>query len=87
MNSSTLLFQPNDTALKNLANNVLSKQLNLNRDLLFTSKNGILYHGDCLDLFSQVNTDSIDLIFADPPFNLNKNYGSQTSDHVSSDKY
>src|SRR5271166_708586 len=33
-----------------------------------------LYTGDCLKLFPQVASDSIDLIFADPPFNIGYDY-------------
>lgn len=33
-----------------------------------------VYPGDCLDLFPQVDTGSIDLIFADPPFNIGYDY-------------
>jgi site-specific DNA-methyltransferase (adenine-specific) len=32
--------------------------------------------GDCLDLLSQVSDASIDITFADPPFNLKKGYNS-----------
>jgi len=32
--------------------------------------------GDCLDLFSKIPSDSIDVTFADPPFNLKKGYNS-----------
>lgn len=31
-------------------------------------------HGDCLDLLAKVPTGSIDVTFADPPFNLKKKY-------------
>jgi site-specific DNA-methyltransferase (adenine-specific) len=30
--------------------------------------------GDCLELFKDIDTDTIDVTFADPPFNLNKKY-------------
>ncbi len=30
--------------------------------------------GDCLELFSKIPDNSIDMTFADPPFNLNKKY-------------
>ena len=33
-----------------------------------------LYQGDCLELFSRVASESIDLIFADPPFNIGYDY-------------
>ena len=49
------------------------------RDLLqgkkpfFYQKNSpqvALYHGDCLDLFKRIPSKTIDMIFADPPYNL-----------------
>ena len=33
-----------------------------------------IYHGDCLEQFQNIETDSVDVTFADPPFNLNKKY-------------
>ncbi|ACK71453.1 DNA methylase N-4/N-6 domain protein [Gloeothece citriformis PCC 7424] len=32
--------------------------------------------GDCLDLFSKIPDESIDVTFADPPFNFKKKYGN-----------
>ena len=29
-----------------------------------------LYHGDCLDMLAQLPANSIDMVFADPPYNL-----------------
>jgi site-specific DNA-methyltransferase (adenine-specific) len=48
---------------------------------------GRLYHADCMDLFPQVKNDSVDLVFADPPFNLNKCYGKNISDKMISADY
>ncbi len=31
-----------------------------------------IIQGDCLELFSRIPNDCIDVAFADPPFNLNK---------------
>jgi site-specific DNA-methyltransferase (adenine-specific) len=45
-----------------------------------TTELGALYRGDCLDLLPQVPSDSIDLFFADPPFNLGKDYGPAAPD-------
>ncbi len=36
----------------------------------FSSNDCILYHADCLDLLSRLEEHSVDLIFADPPYNL-----------------
>ncbi|ACB50307.1 putative DNA-methyltransferase [Crocosphaera subtropica ATCC 51142] len=41
-----------------------------------------MYQGDCLDLMFHTASDSIDLIFADPPFNLSKIYPSKINDQL-----
>ena len=41
---------------------------------------GQLYSGDCLAWLPSVATESVQMIFADPPFNLGKNYGTGISD-------
>ncbi|MHB8394399.1 MAG: DNA-methyltransferase [Candidatus Dormibacteria bacterium] len=53
----------------------------------FRSDLGVLYHGDCLDVMAAVDDESVDLFFADPPFNLNKDYGKGISDAMAEDKY
>mgnify|MGYP000932536974 CR=1 FL=1 len=35
-----------------------------------------IHQGDCLELFKQIPDDSVDITFADPPFNLNKKYNN-----------
>jgi len=35
-----------------------------------------IHHGDCLELFKNIPDNSVDVTFADPPFNLKKNYSS-----------
>lgn len=35
-----------------------------------------ILHGNALELFSDVETESVDLIIADPPYNLGKDYGN-----------
>ena len=42
--------------------------------LIYTSTEGILFQGNCLALLSKMLPDSVDLVFADPPFNLGKKY-------------
>ena len=34
----------------------------------FETENGILYHGDCLDIMKQIPKESIDLVLTDPPY-------------------
>jgi site-specific DNA-methyltransferase (adenine-specific) len=36
---------------------------------------GVLYATDCLNLLGALRDESIDCVFADPPFNLGKDYG------------
>lgn len=51
--------------------------------------NGTLYGGDCIKLLSSsiIADDSIDCIFADPPFNLSKDYGDGINDSLSDEEY
>lgn len=37
---------------------------------------GILFKGDCLDVFGAIESGTINCVFADPPFNLGKVYGN-----------
>ncbi|MBD2437502.1 site-specific DNA-methyltransferase [Nostoc sp. FACHB-110] len=54
---------------------------------VYMSKHGILYQGDCLKLLSALPDESVELVFADPPFNLGKEYGEGVSDRMDVDKY
>jgi len=36
----------------------------------------VLYNTDCFNLFAALKSESLDCIFADPPFNLGKDYGT-----------
>lgn len=55
--------------------------------LEFETELGKLYRGDCYELLKTMENDSIDLIFADPPFNLNKLYPSEINDSLKTEKY
>ena len=54
---------------------------------VYQSKHGILYRGDCLKLLSALPNESVDLVFADPPFNLGKQYGEGVSDRLETSEY
>ncbi|HEY9601568.1 MAG TPA: site-specific DNA-methyltransferase [Allocoleopsis sp.] len=54
---------------------------------VYKSEHGILYQGDCLKLLSALPDESVDLVFADPPFNLGKEYGEGVSDRMEENKY
>lgn len=41
---------------------------------------GRLFQGDCFDVMRAVECESVDLAFADPPFNLGKKYSSRIDD-------
>ena len=42
----------------------------------FSTDLGSLYHTDCMKLVSAIPDEQIDTVFADPPFNLAKDYGN-----------
>jgi len=48
---------------------------------------GKLYEGDCLAILPQLPDESVDLVFADPPFNLGKDYSSKMNDSVPEQLY
>ncbi len=48
---------------------------------------GSLYQNDCLDVLATIADNSLDLVFADPPFNLNKKYPSGMNDSLKEEEY
>ncbi len=53
----------------------------------FETGNGKLYNGDCVKLLKLVPDNSVDCIFADPPFNLDKEYDEGVDDHLKYSEY
>lgn len=53
----------------------------------FESASGRLFRGDCLTVLPQLEESSVDMIFADPPFNLGKTYASGMDDSLSASDY
>lgn len=53
----------------------------------FSTSMGNLFKADCLEIMRNMEDNSVDLIFADPPFNLNKNYESEIDDNLSKTEY
>lgn len=45
----------------------------------YSASSAAVYHGDCLDVLRSIADSSIDLIFADPPYNIGKKFDG-TSD-------
>ncbi len=48
---------------------------------------GRLHQLDCMEFLSHVETGSVDLAFADPPFNLGKQYTSKINDQIADEDY
>lgn len=46
-----------------------------------------LIHGDSLEHLRALPPDTLDLIFADPPFNVGKKYGGKTDTDLRPDYY
>lgn len=68
----------------NKGNNVTN---NTPIELALETELGKLYHGDCCDLLSTIEDKTFDLIFADPPFNLDKLYPSNINDNLKQSEY
>ena len=54
---------------------------------VYESEYGILYQGDGIQLLSALPNESVDIVFADPPFNLGKDYGAGISDCMKTEEY
>lgn len=48
---------------------------------------GRLYQSDCMQMLSEIESASVDLAFADPPFNLGKKYSSKINDELADHEY
>jgi site-specific DNA-methyltransferase (adenine-specific) len=54
----------------------------------FKTTRGLLYNCDCLQLLRAIKSERIDCVFADPPFNLGKDYGDlKVNDHLEKKDY
>jgi site-specific DNA-methyltransferase (adenine-specific) len=56
-------------------------------DLILQTDHGRLFKGDCLDVLASLDDGSVDVVFADPPFNLNKDYGKGINDALGELEY
>ncbi len=43
----------------------------------YSNKNHTIHHGDCLEVLATIPDGSVDLIFADPPYNIGKNFNGR----------
>jgi site-specific DNA-methyltransferase (adenine-specific) len=53
----------------------------------FETSLGRLYNLDCLDLFAKISDESVNTIFADPPYNVGVDYGNGLSDAMNESDY
>jgi len=61
--------------------------INGNLAPFFTTDRGALFRGDLLKILPAFSGGCIDTIFADPPFNLGKEYGGNVNDRLKDDEY
>lgn len=54
---------------------------------VFKTNLGELYKGDCISVMKKLDSESVDMIFTDPPFNLNKLYPSKIDDKLKEESY
>ena len=52
-----------------------------------TTTNGVLFHMDCLKFLPLVRSESVHCVFADPPFNLGKEYNNGFKDRWTEREY
>ena len=52
----------------------------LDLNAFYETRMGALYNGDSLEIMKSMQDESVDCIFADPPFNLDKDYGTEFVD-------
>lgn len=82
------ILQQHTEEIANIANEaILEKQEVSDCKLAFKTAYGSLFQGDCLSLMDKMEKESVDLIFADPPFNLAKIYESGINDKIIDEQY
>jgi site-specific DNA-methyltransferase (adenine-specific) len=57
------------------------------REAALRTHHGALFNEDCLQFLARVADESVDTVFADPPFNLGKVYGPNVNDEICEDEY
>lgn len=53
----------------------------------YTTANGALFAGDCVEALKNIRDTVVDTVFADPPFNIGKEYGENTRDNLPDSEY
>ncbi len=68
------------------ANGIFRKGDNIPQPIR-TTEFGVLYSADCLEILPLINDSTVDTVFADPPFNLGKTYGTKVDDSRPQEEY
>jgi site-specific DNA-methyltransferase (adenine-specific) len=63
------------------------KPVRLGPSPIHVTPHGALYAADCMKLLPLVKDEVVDTIFADPPFNIGKEYGKNTDDSLPDEHY
>ncbi len=81
LNSSLLrAIQQNAAEIQKIIGNKQDDHTEASYKEVFSTPYGTMFQGDCISLMDTIENESVDLIFADPPFNLNKTYESGIND-------
>lgn len=54
---------------------------------VYSKAQGALFKGDCLTILPLISSQCVDTVFADPPFNIGKEYGDSVNDRMSDRDY
>lgn len=73
MQVSNKLIQSNFNTLESLIQNVSKNGIQRSIKPFFQIENFVLYNDDSLEVMSRIEDDSVDMIFADPPYLLSNN--------------
>ena len=83
-----LIQNSSDQVLKVInPSSITEKSESSNVEDVFRTQLGKLYEADCLEVLRSIESDSVDLVFADPPFNLDKLYPSNMDDNIREEAY
>ena len=75
MGKNHLYLVKNDNSLNNTFDNVISGIIKPKEEILpyFSSKNTAIFNENCLEVLSRIPANTINMIFADPPYMLSNN--------------
>ena len=54
---------------------------------IYVTEFGALFSGNCLKILPAIEKNTVDMVFADPPFNLGKEYGKSFKDSFKEEEY